>query len=56
MSDDAFNWGLSYLFEPENVLSETSAGKEWKITSVEYGNDEVQEDDGGEQAEEVFVK
>ena len=21
--------------------------KEWKITSAEYGNDEVQEDDGG---------
>jgi hypothetical protein len=35
--------GLVLPIEAENVLSETSAGKEWKITSVEYGNDEVQE-------------
>jgi hypothetical protein len=38
--------GLVLPTQPENALSETSAGKEWKIKSAEYGNDEAQEDDG----------
>jgi hypothetical protein len=46
--------GLVLPIQPENVLSETSAGKEWKITSAEYGNDEVQKDDGGSKVEEVL--
>jgi hypothetical protein len=46
--------GLVLPIQPENVLSETSAGKEWKITSAEYGNDEVQEDNGGSKVEEVL--
>ena len=37
---------LSYLFNQSNVRSETSAVKVWKIMSREYGNGEVQENDG----------
>ena len=49
--------GIVLPTQPENVLSETSAGKRnGKITSAEYGNDEVQEDDEEEQSRRGFVR
>jgi hypothetical protein len=47
MSDDAFNGACPTYSTRECPQRNQRWKKNKKITSAEYGNDEVQEDDGG---------